>query len=89
MKKFELRQLIKEEIRNVITEDVKDKAKKFIKANHNPGEEEDHITYEYSKNKIDKDIVDYINKNKRLDVTVNGQGSSMTLKGGKVVVEFY
>jgi hypothetical protein len=43
----------------------------------------------YVVDKIDKDIVDYLDKNKRLNITVNGQGSSMTLKDGKVVVEFY
>ena len=85
----ELRKLIKEEISNVTKEDVKAKAKKFIKVNHNPGEEDDNTTYEYPKNKIDKDIIDYIDKNERLNVTVNGQGSSMTLKGSKVIVEFY
>ena len=89
MNKHELRQIIKEEISNVVKEDVKAKAKKFIKDKHNPGEEDDNTTYEYSKNKIDKDIVDYLDKNKRLNITVNGQGSSMTLKDGKVVVEFY
>ena len=34
--------------KKVLNEDIFKKAKDFIKSNHNPGEEEDHITYEYS-----------------------------------------
>ena len=74
---------------NQMNENVTKKAKDFIKSNHNPGEEEDYITYEYSSSKIDPEILKYIKDNERLNVTVNGQSAAMTLKGNKVVVEFF
>lgn len=72
-----------------LNENVFNKAKKLIKSNHNPGEEEDHITYEYSLKEIDPEIVDYIKNKERLNVTVNGQSSAMTIKKNKVIVEFF
>ena len=78
-----------EEVKKVVNENITKKAKDFIKSNHNPGEEEDHITYEYSSSEIDPEILKYIKDNKRLNVTVNGQSAAMTLKGNKVVVEFF
>lgn len=73
----------------ILNEDVSEKAKKFISKNHNPGEEEDHITYEYLLNEIDKEIVDYIKNKGRLNVTVNGQAAAMTIKNNKIIVEFF
>lgn len=72
-----------------LNENISKKAKDFIRFNHKPGEEEDYITYEYSLKEIDPDILDYIKKNKRLNVTVNGQPSAITLNGNKVIVEFF
>jgi hypothetical protein len=89
MKQSELRQIIKEEISKVVNENISKKAKDFIKSNHKPGEEEDRITYKYSLKEIDPEILDYIKKNKRLNVTVNGQSSAITLNGNKVIVEFF
>jgi uncharacterized membrane protein len=77
---------LKEEILN---ENISDKAKNFILKNHNPGEEEDHITYEYPLNKIDKEIVNYIKNKGRLNVTVKGQTAAMTIKNNTVIVEFF
>ena len=45
--------------------------------------------YEYFLSKIDPEILKYIIDNERLNVTVNGQSAAMTLKGNKVVVEFF
>jgi hypothetical protein len=80
------------EMKDMVDPNIINKAKNFIKSNHNPGEEEDHITYEYSLEEIDPeivDLVDYIKKNKRLNVTVNGQSAAMTMKNNKIVVEFF
>ena len=85
----ELKASMSEEVKKVVNENITKKAKDFIKSNHNPGEEEDHITYEYSSSKIDPEILKYIKDNERLNVTVNGQSAAMTLKGNKVVVEFF
>jgi hypothetical protein len=77
------------EMKDMVDPNIINKAKNFIKSNHNPGEEEDHITYEYSLKKIDPEIVDYIKNKERLNVTVNGQQAAMTMKNNKVVVEFF
>ncbi len=88
--------LLKENFKNVVgdienlSEDsIKTKTSEFIEDNFNPGEEEDNITYEIPTDEVDDDILDYIKKNNRLNVQVKGQGSSLTLQGNNVVIEFF
>ena len=61
---------------DMVNENIANIAKNFIKSNHNPGEEEDHVTYEYSLKEIDPEIVNYLKSKGRLNVTVKGPTSS-------------
>jgi hypothetical protein len=67
---------------------LKNLASKFIKQNFNPGEEEDHVTYEFEKKEIPSLILNFLENNERLDIKVKGQGAVIYLDGEMVIVEF-